>query len=108
MDIPTNLNECISTLNVALSQSDKDIFYNTPEAQLYKYHHGLGQWLRNCWGLWNGSVLRTYFMKLGLTHADDMSSIVLVSFHRSLHGKPVELEAQLLKYKQYWETYKHA
>lgn len=31
-----------------------------------------------------------------------MSAVILSSFWRQLHGKPLELEAQAAKYKEYW------
>jgi len=68
------------------------------------FHHGLGTSLRNCWGLWaGGSALGKWFNQKGIQHPDDMSGIILTSFHRRLHKKPIDLDAQIKSYKDYWK-----
>ncbi len=68
------------------------------------YHHGLGTWIRNEWGLWGGSRLRRYFREKGLFHPDDMSGIILESFWYKLHGQPYDLGAAILTAQAYWES----
>jgi len=54
---------------------------------MIRYHHGLGTWIRNNWGLWGGSRLQKYFSDKGITHPDEMSSVVLFHYHDWLNGK---------------------
>jgi hypothetical protein len=46
--------------------------------------------------------LAQYFKKeIGITHPDDMSSIILLSFHRHLNGKELNLSTQVRIYQQF-------
>lgn len=79
-------------------------FKGGSEDDLSRYHHSLGQWLRNEHGLWEESgELYEYLKSLGLWHADDMSGVVLSSYWRYLHGKPLGLNEQVQHYLDYWE-----
>lgn len=73
---------------------------------MVRYHHGLGMWMRNEWGLWGGSRLAAYFNGIGIYHPDDMSAIILDSYWRKLHGKPIDLESQVKRYQEYWQKVK--
>lgn len=95
--IPRNLDECYLALKLKLRQPEIIQFMNTPEKELSRYHHGLGVWLRNRWGLWQDSELRQFFTKKGVEHPDDMSRIILISFHRHLNKKDVALD-ELISY----------
>lgn len=97
--IPTTLDECYRVL----SKMDCTSFAALTEAELCRLHHNIGRELRNDWGLWKGeNELCKYFHSLGVMHADDMSSIILTSFHRKLNGRPIDVEAQIEHYKNHW------
>jgi hypothetical protein len=65
--------------------------------------------IRNSWGLWRGdSGIAKYLRNLGLNHPDDMSSIILTSFHRYLNRIDIKLDEQIKYYKDYWEKSKQA
>jgi hypothetical protein len=66
-------------------------------------HHGVGTYLRNNWELWHGSVLAKWFNARGIHHADDMSGIILDSFWRTVNNQPIELEAQIKHYQDFWK-----
>jgi len=103
-DIPINLEECFIALSKMSSKEDIEKFKNKSEdgvtAQL---HHSVGMGLRNKWGLWGGSQLKTFFEELGLWHADDMSSVILTSYHRHLNKIDLNLDKQVEHYKSYWK-----
>ena len=40
---------------------------------------------------------------LGIYHPDDMSGIILDSYHRYLTGKEIKLEEQIKFYQDYWK-----
>jgi hypothetical protein len=65
-------------------------------------HFGFGMWIRNNWCLWGGSRLSKYFNDLGIFHPDDMSSIILTSYHRYLNGEEIRLQEQIDHIKAYW------
>jgi hypothetical protein len=104
MQQPKTLKEAIKLLPTLLPKSDLTIFENMQEEELYKFHHGLGRWLRNQWGLWSGSDLQKEFIRLGINHADDMSSIIIILTHRKLNNKEAKLEILVEHYKHYWEA----
>lgn len=70
-------------------------------------HHGFGTNLRNAWKLWHkGTVLNQWFRDhLGLWHADDMSSIILNSFHARVYNYPYDPQADVERFKAHWAKY---
>lgn len=79
-------------------------------------HHGSGQWMRSGYFLWwqHGhnyegkwpSVkpkLVSYFNDLGVTHADDMSSMILKAAYRLHHKVPVLEHELVAKCKSFWK-----
>lgn len=107
--IPKNLNECFDVLNEIFneSESDKNWFKTSEEDDATtSLHHGLGMWIRNEWELWKKeSDMYNYFNKMGLWHADDMSSVILTSYHRFINGKELELKEQINHHLDYWKDY---
>ncbi len=71
------------------------------EKDMGQYHHSIGLWIRNRWGLWGGSDLATSLENLGLRHPDDMSAVILTSFWRYLHNRPLGLLEQVEEFRRY-------
>lgn len=103
-EIPSNLEECFETLNEILGAEQVKEFKSWEEDAVIDCHHGLGRSLRNDWGLWGGSSLQEYFKTMGVWHADDMSGIILDSYHRHLNNKPLDVKGQVAIYKNYWKN----
>lgn len=106
--IPVDLNEALLYLECNWSESDKESFSKMTEKEAsVNYHFGTGMSMRNNWGLWKGDTeLAKYFYNLGIYHPDDISSIIIVSFHRYLNKKDIKLDEQVNHYKAYWENIK--
>lgn len=102
--IPKDLNGALSYLNCVWPDKDKEDFKSKDEKEaVTELHMGTGQAIRNGWELWKGkNSLYRYFKSKGIFHPDDMSSIILTSFHRQLNKKEIELESQVKYYKDYW------
>jgi hypothetical protein len=103
---PKNLSEAIAYLNNDWSAADKLEFKNQAEDKaVTSRHFSVGLWIRNTW-IRNGSApdLVKYFNKIGIHAPDDMSSIILTSFHRQLNHKPLDLPGQVKPYKLYWQS----
>lgn len=78
-------------------------------------HHGAGQFIRNNWYLWwyegheaatwpkTQPPLNKYFNELGITHADDMSSIIISCAYRQIHSQSFEIEKLVDRFKAYWK-----
>ncbi len=97
-----NLKACIHFLNCTWPNKIKDSFKHTEE-KYAGFNFELS--IRNGWRLWEGSdELTKHFAELGINHPDDISSIILKSFHRTLNNKDINLEDQITFYKNYWEN----
>lgn len=95
-----NLTEVLDYLEANVSKEEQRTFIGTDPGL---YHFGIGMWMRNNWGLWDKeSDLHKWFASHGITHADDMSGIILTSFRRRLLGQPIGFEQQVENYKSYW------
>lgn len=99
-NIPHDLNECFKYLDKI---SDLGEWLKMDEnSALAVAHHGIGRILRNEWRLWSKSPLSDYFNGHGITHADDMSSMILTSFHRKRNDKKIKFTEQIRIFKNFW------
>lgn len=102
---PKDLEGALAELDRILEPEVREEIRAGSEDEMSQYHHGLGTWIRNEWGLWaRSSPLSAYFEGLGLRHPDDMSGIILDSYWRRLHGLDLGLDAQVSWYREYWEN----
>lgn len=102
--IPKNLEDAILEIDKFYSDSLKTEIKKMEEGDFgAEYHFGTGLWIRNNWALWKGSRLSRYFNRKGIKHPDDMSGIILSSYHRKLTGKEIDLKGQISEYKEYWK-----
>ena len=99
---PTNLSECLDVLMRELSAEYKDSIKKSDELNFVaSAHMSLGFKIRGYWGLNSGeSELSKFFQNLGIRRSDDMSGIILTSFHRFINNKPIELNVQVENYKK--------
>jgi len=96
--IPKDLDDSIRELKKISDPENIAQLKSKEEKDLIQYHHGLGMYLRNRWihGLQcERSRLGQYFLDLGVTHPDEMSSIIIKSFWRHLNEKDINLKEQL-------------
>ena len=86
--IPMDLKDCFKHLDKLLSDSDKfEIKKLDNKNKTIQYHHSLGMWMRNNWGLWGGSRLQTYLRQHGCSQPDDMSATVLEYYYDWLNNR---------------------
>jgi hypothetical protein len=103
--IPKDLEDCFKQIDSFWSDSIKNEIKQWTEDQFIgRAHMGFGMWMRNNWQLWGGSRLSSYFGEMGIYHPDDMSGIILTSYHRYLNGQDIALEAQIKSYQDYWKN----
>lgn len=106
---PSNISECFDVLDsIVTSSEDQNWFKDSSENDVVLLtHNGLGEWIRNNWNLWNkNSILYLYFNKLGLSHADDMSTLIIRSYHRMINNKELDIIEQVNKFTLFWENKK--
>lgn len=102
--VPNDLPEALELLTkLCDAETLGQVRASKEETEMYRLHLGLGMGLRNRWGLWGGSPLAKRFQAMGVLHPDDMSAIILRSFWRAQHDRPIELEAQAAAARRYWD-----
>jgi len=95
--IPYDLDDAMRLLDLYLEKYNPDEYKEMSEDEfLGSTHFGWGMTIRNYWGLWGYSRIRTYLINLGIKHPDKMSSFILTSYHRRLKGVEYDLE-ELIK-----------
>lgn len=105
--IPKDLEDCFKQIDTFWSDSTKMKVKQWTEDEFSgRAHMGFGMWMRNNWQLWGGSRLSKYFNEKGIYHPDDMSGIILDSYHRHLTGKQINLQQQIDYYNAYWKVNK--
>lgn len=101
--IPADLDDAHLQLATLLPANELERIRQMPsETDMSVYHFGIGMWMRNNWGLWQGGRLASYFNGLGVHHADDMSAIIFDTFWCKLHGQPYHLKERVAYYEKYW------
>lgn len=102
---PDNPEEALAALDETDIADAEEWIAMTEDDALCAAHHGLGQMLRNEWGLWQSNKLTEWFNGIGIKHADDMSGIILVSFHRKHNNVERDLDGQVAKYRKHWNKH---
>lgn len=83
MPIPTTLDEAFEALDKMLCDEDREYLQKHPDKAPTKLHHSLGRHLRNNWGFWTESALKTHLRTVhGIKHPDDMSGFILDEYAR--------------------------
>lgn len=102
--IPEDLKDCFKSLDKIYPDSVKIEIATITESEYSSRNHlfGIGMWMRNNWQLWGGSRLSKYFNQIGIYHPDDMSGIIMDSYHRYLKNEEIRLDEQVKSYQEYW------
>ena len=101
---PKNLTECIQMLDKNLKTEDKDYIKTLTEDEFFmESHFTIGMGIRNEWIRSGNPELVTFFLDQGVKHPDDMSAMILTSYHRHLLGKEIDFEGQIAEYKKQLE-----
>jgi hypothetical protein len=103
--IPKNLEDCFAQINSFWNDSTKLKVKDLEEEEFIgRAHIGFGMWMRNNWQLWGGSRLSKYFNDFEIHHPDEMSCIILVSYHRYLNNKEIKIEEQIKQHDDHLEN----
>ena len=71
-----------------------------------KTHGMLGLYLEKRWSIAEGSRLTAYFRKMKVPHYDYMIGIIIQSYHRHLHNRPLKVKEQVDFFNGLWEIKK--
>lgn len=111
--IPKDFNESLIQLDKVIPDTTKSRIKTMTESDfLAQTHFTTGMWIRNYW-LYNRylfglivtkSDLRKDLASKGLFHNDDMSSVILRSFHRQLNNVDINIEQQIKEIHQHYKN----
>ncbi|WP_235296883.1 DUF6794 domain-containing protein [Portibacter marinus] len=94
--IPKDLDEAMSELLALSSKEALEKFKNGEEVVVAKkLHFGLGRWMIYNWNFYEGSRFSHFLSQKGITHPDDQAQLVIVSLHRKLNGRDLDVEGQI-------------
>ena len=72
---PRTLSETVAILSAELPERDRIVIAGTLEQDLPRFHHGLGTYIRNRFGLWGPNP--TLLAACKVEHPDDASAVIL-------------------------------
>lgn len=72
---PTTLSETVAILTAELPERQRIVIAGTLEEDLVRFHHGLGTYIRNRFGLWGPNPALRAACKV--SHPDDASAVIL-------------------------------
>ncbi len=102
--IPSDLNDCMKQLDILMEEDTKTTFKNFKEEEVdRKTHNTLGRWIDIKWKVSEGSRISYYFNLNGVPHPDYMIGIILISYHRHLHGKDLGYKDLVLQFREIWK-----
>lgn len=105
MNVPINLEECVSQLKLTISEKDQIEIIQMSEESIIAMHHGLGLWIRNHW-IHNSEIsqLRQFFKNIDIVHPDDISSLITKALWADLKNLPFDLDVEAEHYRAFWRT----
>jgi len=104
---PTTVEECMKAFNEMLTPEEQVQITKMSKDELGMMHHGLGQYIRNNWELWQeDKPLCMHLKALGFQHADDMSMSLIHEWWARMNNLPSTMEEELKEYAAFWERSK--
>lgn len=99
--IPRDLVDAFTQLNQLIDEESKRKFRSVDEEEAArKLHFSLGRWITHNWGFYEGSRLSHYIRKIGIYHPEDMARFIIISYHRYLNKKDLDIKGQLSYYQE--------
>ena len=99
--IPADMKDAFRELINLSDESSLDKFKAGEEDVIArKLHFGLGKWIAVKWNFYEGSRFTKYLSEKGVTNPDDMVQFTIVSFHRFINQRPLELKERANVYRE--------
>ena len=99
--IPKDLADAFVELNKLIDADSKIRFKSVPEQEaVHKLYFSFGRWIIENWGFYGGSRLSYYLRELGIAHPEDMAQFIIVSYHRNLNHKELNIKEQVTAYQE--------
>lgn len=99
--IPKDLTDAFIQLNQLIDEPSRLKFKEVPEEEAArKLHFSLGRWISVNWGFYEGSRFSKFIRDIGIDNPDDMARFVIISYHRNLLRKPLDVKSQVAFYQE--------
>ncbi len=83
--LPATIEQAVRLLKSLLEKGEQDEIAAMPESDLIMLHIGLGQWIRNNMGLWQGN--ERLLAAIGERDPDDASGVIIQAFWQVLQDE---------------------
>lgn len=94
--IPADLADAHAELSRLAEPKALAQFKQSPEDSIRrKLHFGLGRWIMVNWGLEEGSRISHYMKGVGVSVPDDMVEVIILTWHRHLNSRPLEMADEI-------------
>jgi hypothetical protein len=97
--IPIDIFDAFKELDKKLEPDVKTKFVALKEEEVEQKVSGLGLWMCQNWGFYEGSRFSEYLKQTGVTYPEDMARMTVVSYHRHCNKKDIGLRELAQKYK---------
>lgn len=99
--VPRNLGQAVDIIVAGLSDDDVEFFETESTTRA---HHEGGRFLRNTWSLWDkeSHLVQWFRTHLGIGHADDISSVILVAVQARIIGIKFYPKPMLDRFREHW------
>ena len=86
---PKTIAEAVDHLISTLSEEDKEVIKKTSKNDLIQFHHGLGTYIRNAFGLWkdNKELIEACGQSYPIFVPDSVSEVIIESLWKKLREK---------------------
>lgn len=93
--IPEDVMDAMKQIDLLSDEAGRAKMIEAPEEVIAsRLVKGLGKWMTLKWNFYEGSRLGHHLKEYGVSHPEDMSRFLIVSYHRYLRNVPLELEAR--------------
>jgi hypothetical protein len=98
--IPRNIEQCFKTLDKTMPDNEIELIRTLHEDSIYDNDEFRSRTdFFHAWKIYDGSRLTKYFNKMGLVGSFEIYETILVSYHRHLNNKEIDLAGQIKKYQ---------
>ena len=99
--IPKDLGEVFVQFNKLTDEDSRSKFKAMSEEDArHKLHFSLGRWIIRNWGFYGGSRLTKYLNDIGLYEPDDMTRFLIITYHRELNAKPLQVKELVAEFQE--------
>lgn len=99
--IPKDLGDAFIQLNKLIDADSKKDFMSLPEEQAADIlFFSFGRWITHNWGFYGGSRLSEFLRGVGIYHPEDMARFVIITYHRNLHRKSLDVKALVDQFQE--------